>query len=233
MNISYTNNDRTLHLRWRDKNKNRATKDISDFRPYFYIRAIEDEKDGYEVKETVNGRRVKLWYPFEYETGDWVNLQGASLKKVYIHKPEDMNNARDCFRETYEADVKFVDRYAVDELKEINDVPLRKFYWDMEWVNNDKEHGDAITVIVGYDNYDETYYQWSWFPDEHYIEQKQRYSFHHHIFDNEKDMIQDFIEFIQEKDHDMLIAWFGNFADIPKLIHRCIHNGIDPRQLSI
>jgi len=232
MNICYTDNDKTIHLRWRDEKGNRVEEDVSDFRPYFFVRAIEPSKDGYNITEHINGRKVKLWYPFDYEEGNWVNLQGALLKKVYVQKPGDMKVAREEFNQTYEADVKIIDRYAVDRLTNIPDSKIRKLYWDMEWINNDSEHGDAITVIVGYDNYDETYYQWSWFPDEHYIEQKQHYSFHHHIFDNEKDMIQDFIEFIQEKDHDMLIAWFGNFADIPKLIHRCIHNGIDPRQLS-
>lgn len=232
MNISYTNNDRTLHLRWRDENKNRVCKDITDFKPYFYIRAIEDEKTGYEVREMVNGRKVKLWYPFEYETGDWVNLAGANLKKVYIHKPEDMKYARDAFRETYEADVKFVDRYAVDELKEINEVPLRKLYWDMEWVNKDKEHGDAITVIVAYDNYDEKYYQWAWFPNPFSQADEETDTNVKRLFDNEKDLLDNFLNFIDEKDPDMLLAWFGNWADVPKLIHRCVFNGLDPRRLS-
>lgn len=34
------------------------------------------------------------------------------------------------------------------------------------------------------------------------------------------------------KDPDMLIAWFGNFADVPMLLKRCCALGINPMQLS-
>ncbi len=231
MNICYTDEDRCINLRWRDKNGNRLSKTIEDFRPYFYVRAIEREVAGYDIKETVGGRKVKLWYPFEYETGDWVNLQGAILKRVYVHKPQDIKVARELFNETYEADVKFIDRYAVDELKDIPDSKLRKCYWDMEWLNADPVHGDAITCIVAYDNYDEEYNTFVWFPDN----TVRLFDFGKGkvlTYNNEREMLDKFLTYIQDKDPDMLLAWFGLKFDLPKLIHRCIFNGLDPRRLS-
>ena len=72
MNICYTDEDRCIHLRWRDEEGNRKTKIIENFKPYFYVRALERNIDGYDIKENVGGRKVKLWYPFEYEEGNWV-----------------------------------------------------------------------------------------------------------------------------------------------------------------
>ena len=51
-------------------------------------------------------------------------------------------------------------------------------------------------------------------------------------FDNEKDMIQSFMTSMVVKDPDMLIAWFGNFADVPKLLERACAVGLNPLIMS-
>ena len=45
-------------------------------------------------------------------------------------------------------------------------------------------------------------------------------------------MLEAYVNDMREQDPDMLITWFGNFADMPKLIHRLAYNDIDPRLLS-
>ena len=45
-------------------------------------------------------------------------------------------------------------------------------------------------------------------------------------------MLQHFMTTMVEKDPDMLIAWFGNFADIPKLLERACVNELDPTIMS-
>ena len=64
------------------------------------------------------------------------------------------------------------------------------------------------------------YYQWVWFRKNSLLNRKSNQSFHHFVFDNEKDMLENFMTTMVVKDPDMLIAWFGHFADIPKLLER-------------
>jgi len=216
MIICYTDANRAINLRWRDENKVRQEKTIEDFEPYFFINNLETEYNSYTISTSIGGKRVKLTYPFKYETGDWRSLQGTLLKKVKVLKAGDVKTARKMWRNTYEADVPFHYRYCIDNVNEVTNTNLRKWYWDMEWINKDPEHGDAITAIVVYDNYTEKFTTLTWLPNE----------------SSEKEMLEQFINLIQTQDPDMLISWFGSFADLPKLIERLDYNDIDPRGLS-
>ena len=231
MIICYTNANGAINLRWRDKQGNRQEEMITDFRPYFFVHEEDNEPQAYETSVVVNNRRVKLIYPFSYEGGEFFNLQNAKLKKVLGFKPGDIKDMKKFFGKTYEADVAIHHRYAIDHIDEIKEYELRKWYWDMEWLPDDHEHEGAITCIVVYDNYSGLYYQWAWFPDApSHLHWKQSDKIA--VFSNEKDMLEDFMSKLQKQDPDMLIAWFGLKFDLPKLIQRLWHHGIDPRKLS-
>ena len=101
----------------------------------------------------------------------------------------------------------------LDTIPEYN---LRKWYWDMEWMQGG-EHDGAITAIVVYDNYDDEYYTLTWQPDSD---------------ETEKTTLEKFLILLFEKDPDMLISWFGWKFDLPKLIERLHANDLDPRLLS-
>jgi len=225
MIICYTDANRAINLRWRDENKVRQEKTIEDFEPYFFINDLETEYRGYMVTVPVprhskinNPRKktVKIPCPFKYETGDWKDLQGRTLKKVKVLKPGDIPTARKMWPKTYEADVPFHYRYCIDNINEITNTNLRKWYWDMEWITNDMDYGDAITAIVVYDNYTEKFTTLTWLPNE----------------STEKEMLEQFMDLIQTQDPDMLMSWFGSKFDLPKLIERLDCNDIDPRGLS-
>ena len=225
MIICYTELNNAINLRWRDENDIRQESTIEDFKPYFYINDLDYEEDAYTVSMTIEGKRYKLTYPFTYEQGDWVNLQGKPLKKVEVLKPSDIKYAKKMWSRTYEADVPFHYRYCIDKLPSIPEYNMRKWYWDMEWITDDPIHGDAITAISLYDNYTDKYTMYYWLP----------VGIHPHMgdaHDSEKEMIEAFLSDIQEQDPDMLISWFGSKFDLPKLIHRIKHNGLDPRKLS-
>jgi DNA polymerase I len=103
----------------------------------------------------------------------------------------------------------------------------------MEWQQGGEYH-DCITTIVMYDNYDKQYYQWVWCPNQEfdlsvYTDYENNELF---LYDNEKDMIESFMTTMVVKDPDMLIAWFGNFADIPKLLERACALGLNPLIMS-
>ena len=215
-------NGNVIYKSWRE-NGVKKSEEVS-FRPYFYVSAEENEIPHYPVSKYARGE-------FEYEEGDWTSLDGTKLKRVYVQKSFDIHKARKEFSKTYEADVPYTFRYAVDEVDEMPEYNMRKWYWDMEWQQGG-EHDGCITTIVAYDNYDEAYYQWVWFPEEQFIENKMNQSFHHFVFDNETSMIEHFMRTMAEKDPDMLIAWFGLKFDLPKLLDRACALGLNPLVMS-
>ncbi len=221
MIVSRTNEGDKIYLSWRENGK-KEHKTVS-FAPYFYVDEDSREPPSYKASKYITR-------DFEYVRGDWVNLNGDKLKKVIVESSFDISKAKNMFKKTYEADVPFHFRYAVDCIDEMPEYNLRKWYWDMEWQQGG-EHHDKITTIVAYDNYDKEYYQWAWFPNHIntggiYFHDKER------VFDNEKDMIQNFMTSMVVKDPDMLIAWFGNFADVPKLLDRACALGLNPNIMS-
>ncbi len=220
MIISKTKDGKSIYLSWREQGQKKQN--IIPFKPYFYVHR----------EETVNQYRPSnyLVRDFEYEEGDFHNLQGQPLKKAYVETSYDIRKAKKPFSKTYEADVPFHFRYAVDEIKEMPEYDMRKWYWDMEWAQGG-EHHDKITVIVAYDNYDKKYYQWAWFPNDNPMETVFE-SGVRYIFNTEKEMIEDFMTTMIVKDPDMLIAWFGQRFDLPKLIERACALGLDPRIMS-
>ena len=214
MIISKCIDEKHIYTAWRENGERKFKLEAHE--PYFFIEDDEFEFENYTVNKYISRS-------FTYEKGDWVSLQGKSLKKVIVEQATDIYKSRKMWNKTYEADVPFGFRYAIDNLNELPEFKLRKWYWDMEWQQGG-EHHDKITVIVAYDNYDETYYQWAWFPDYDGKEEL--------FFDNEKDMIEHFIQVMIDKDPDMLIAWFGLKFDLPKLLERCCALGINPMRMS-
>ena len=214
MIISKCMDEKHIYTAWRENGERRFK--LEAFEPYFFIEDDEFQFESYTINKYISR-------PFKYEKGDWLSLKGKPLKKVIVEQATDIYKARKMFQKTYEADVSFGFRYAIDKLDKLPEFKLRKWYWDMEWQQGG-EHHDEITVIVAYDNYDKEYYQWAWFPN--YDGDKELF------FDNEKDMIESFIQCMIDKDPDMLIAWFGLKFDLPKLLERCCALGINPMRMS-
>jgi DNA polymerase elongation subunit (family B) len=214
MIISKCIDDKHIYSAWRENGERKFN--LEAFDPYFFIEDSEFEHEKYSASKHITR-------PFKYEKGDWVSLKGKPLKKVIVEKASDIYKARKMWNTTYEADVPFGFRYAIDKVDNMPEYKLRKWYWDMEWQQGG-EHHDKITTIVMYDNYDKEYYQWAWFPNyegEEYLH-----------FDNEKEMIESFIRVMVDKDPDMLIAWFGLKFDLPKLLERCCALDINPMLMS-
>ena len=145
MIISKMDDGNRIYKSWRENGEKKH--EIVPFRPYFYVK--EDSAEPFEYRPTKYISRE-----FEYIRGDWVNLNNEPLKKVVVESSHDIRKAKDLFGETYEADVPFHFRYCVDELDEMPEYKMRKWYWDMEWQQGG-EHHDQITTIFVYDNYDE------------------------------------------------------------------------------
>ena len=222
------NDGKSIYKSWRENDEKKY--EIVEHQPYFYVEEDSNEPVHYKPSKYITR-------DFDFASGDWVNIDSVPLKKVLVESSYDIREAKGMFKKTYEADVPHHFRYCIDEIDEMPEYNMRKWYWDMEWQQGG-EHHDKITVIVMYDNYDKKYYQWAWFPKEMVSENgkvvgdwktKEGMTF---IFDNEKDMIDSFMTTMIVKDPDMLIAWFGHFADIPKLIQRACDLGLNPLIMS-
>ena len=238
MIISWTDSDKSIKIRWRDENRERKEKVVNNFEPYFFIRAIDKRPETYKTKHyIIGGKTVKQTGFLTYKKGDWYNLNKQSLTKVFYTHPKDAYNARKTFATTWEGDVPILRRYCVDELTNVPEYDLRKWYWDMEWLPEGHEYEGAITAIGVYDSYTEKSKLYFWLPIEYNYNDLISMNLGTHFqgndgFDSEKEMLEAFVKDMQEQDPDMLIAWWGLQSDVPKLIERLFANKIDPRKLS-
>ena len=223
-------NGNVIYKSWRE-NGIKKSEEVS-FRPYFYVSVDEPNIPTYSVSKYANGE-------FEYEEGDWTSLDGTKLKRVYVEKSFDIYKARQHFSKTYEADVPYTFRYAVDEVDEMPEYNMRKWYWDMEWQQSG-EYDGCITTIVVYDNYDKKYYQWVWHPSDVEVsgdfqrldEITLSKTTVRYYYGSEKEMLEHFMGTMMAKDPDMLIAWFGLKFDLPKLLDRACALGLNPLVMS-
>ena len=233
MIISWVDNDRTIKIRWRDENRIRKEKVIKDFEPYFFVRSIEEQPSSYKTKHHILGLKKPINQVgfYKYKKGNWRTLDGYNLTKVFYTHPSDLKDAKKPFKDTWEGDVPILRRYCVDEVDKIPEYDLRKWYWDMEWLPEGHEHEGAITAIGLYDNYTNGSKLYTWFHEPEFGKNTVEFSLYS-IYESEKEMLEAFVKDMQEQDPDMLIAWWGLKADVPKLIERLFENGIDPRKLS-
>jgi len=212
-------------LRWRNKEGKREENRIpyTTFKPYFYILASESEKQFMVINEYGQKYRIDLFY----EVDGSVSLDGKLLKKVTWNPPRPgyTRTIRNEWPQTWEADVPFHYRYAVDELTKIPEYELKKWYWDLEWQQGG-EHDGVITCISCYT--DKEHGILYWLPTLEF----ETWDGTKGGFTSERKMLLHFLGQINERDPDMLISWFGSKFDLPKLIERLHANGIDPRLLS-
>jgi len=234
-----------IYTAWRDDTGKRESciTPHSVFRPYFYILASDSKPENIISRDKWGNSKV-LTVSYE-EFSAYKNLQNLPLTRVYCKNPQEMRKVKDEFTTTFEADVRYTHRYAVDVFNKGNseairsfgekgfpEYDLRKCYWDMEWMQGG-EHDGKITCIVMYDNFEKKFYRYSWFPTKRNLsENTVREDTEEFIFDNERAMILYFLTVINKQDPDMLISWFGNRFDLPKLLERCAALNLDARLLS-
>ena len=236
----------------RDKNGEVSREVISfnKFKPYFYIGLgwnplnsgnptnLSDVNWDRYSKIYIKDRFGSVNVVISFEESDATCLDNQKLMKVTWSpsRPEYTRKIADRMQaygfNTYEADVPYHYRYAVDRVTNMPTTTMRKMYWDMEWVQEGK-HKDAITCIVAYDSYNEKYQSFVWFPHGEDIEDIEvpKDSLLS-SFESEEDMLKEFLMYIMSTDPDMLISWFGWKFDLPKLLQRLVHHKLDARFIS-
>ena len=158
------------------------------------------------------------------------------LMVILCNKTSDVRRLRDLAMETWEADVDFKDRYLIDNVP-LGDMPnwydnmVRAGGFDLEW-NRDEE----ITAM-GYTINGTTVMQWAWHPDVDYkMEMFQKVSVEKEwcltLFNNEKEMLEDFAVAFSALDPDIITTWAGNRADWPMIYKRYRFHALDLDWLS-
>ena len=211
-----------VELRWRDKDNKRINKTITDFNPYLFI------SKGSEMPEyiTSSGKYGTNRIRPTYEFGDWVSLDNKELIKVNFETVGDFHNAKNHWSRTYEADIGLARKYADDCLTEIKEYNLRKWYLDIETQVGGRYDGQ-INALTFYDSYDKHYYVMTHFPIEPLPSYKGVL-----VYDDEEDMLEAFVKFVEMKDPDMIIGWYLLGFDIPRILERLVANKINPQKLS-
>ena len=129
MIISKMNDGKRIYKSWRENGEKKF--EMVEVKPYFYVKEDEKEPSKYKASKYIDR-------DFEYIRGDWVNIDNEPLKKVVVDTSFDIKKAKDMFKKTYEADVPFHFRYAVDEIKEMTEYNMRK--WFGIWNGNKAEN---------------------------------------------------------------------------------------------
>ena len=117
-----------IHKRWRDANGERQQEVSLTYRPYFFIERGQEMPEVIERRTKFGTNRIRPMYTF----GEWVNIHNEPLVKVTCETMGDLYQARDNWDETFEADISMSRKYTNDNMEEIIEYDLRKWYLDIE-----------------------------------------------------------------------------------------------------
>ncbi len=211
--------------------------------------------EGYKkVPFAIAERTLKeLLFGIEIHKGDsppYQDAAGNTLWKVSFDSPSLIWLFKKRFSSHFEADVPYEDRYLVDCVDEMPEYKMRKLYIDLEALQFRMSEGESpymcnnksnprdcqeINVIGVYDDFSNTYVQWCFHEvlevKEELMEFDGKYVMVNY-FDNEKDMLQSFVDYLEIIDPDILLAWGMGFYDLPTLYYRLESCGIGSNKLS-
>ena len=177
------------------------------------------------------------------------DAQGNELIRVVLDNPSYLWGLRSMFTPTYEADVPYEDRFLIDVMDEIPEYEMRKVFIDLEALQfrsgegpeydairpNDPRDNQEISVIGIYDSFSQARIQWCQHGD---IEPKTDTQIMDdnpvvvRHFNNERTMLHDFVQWLDDTDPDCLLAWGMGFYDLPTLFRRLESCGIGADKLS-
>jgi len=213
----------TLYMRWRDESGRLIEQTESNYRPHFYVPKATPDVTFTNMKRGYPNSRVIKTKTFE-------GLNGTPLYRVECDNPYDLHGMSQVFGKTYEADMNFVDQYLVEECQVMPSWKPRKWWYDIECNTGDDKFTTVIAVI---DSDMDLPVVFAWADERTNCPydtpsatmrckvRDTEYSLC--LFDSEKKMYDAFINFLQARDPDMMIAHAGTFFDIPHMIERLDH----------
>jgi DNA polymerase I len=234
-----------IHIFGRDVSGRAIKVDVTGFRPYFYAPA--DQVDGKPVPPDVD---------VEPDT-TYRSIQGEVLRRLYTRRPGDVRDIRDRYQH-YEADIPFTTRFMIDcgltggvELPSGTSVvdyrelapaevkaPARTCIMDIECVDEQgfpEPERDPIICITCWDSFNEDYTTLLWMPggvpgDAPELSLHER----HRVirFPDEVTMLRGLVDYIKERDPDILSGWNFVEFDIPYILQRMAALGLRGEDLA-
>lgn len=156
-----------------------------------------------EKNGTLSIIEEKSFFPYYYQKnkgGIFTSYDGAKLSKIYCKSPGDIPKIRN--NESYEADIIYKKRFLIDKIKELEETTIKYLVIDIEVLANhfpdQKEALYPISCITVYNSCSK--------------EIKTFYLGDITKIKEEKQLLQDFINYIKVEKPDILTGWnFDNF----------------------
>ncbi len=239
-----------IHIFGRDASGRAVRIDVTGFRPYFYAPADHVEKrpppPGVDVEPDTTYRSIR----------------GEPLRRLYTRRPGDVREARDQFPQHYEADIPFATRFMIDcgltagvklpagtsviDYRELVPIevkaPARTCIMDIECVDEQgfpEPARDPIICVTCWDSFDEDYTTLLWQPggvpgDAPVEEPELRIHEQHRVvrYPDEKAMLRGLVDYVRERDPDILSGWNFVEFDIPYILQRMAALGLRPEDLA-
>jgi len=215
----------TIYQRYRDEDGALIENKIEDYKPHFFIPQSTPDFRIKSLKRSFPQAEVNTKKHYE-------GLDGSSLYRVSTNSPADIYRMREMFSRTYEADVRYADQFLIETVAEMPKWKPRKWWYDIECNTGDDKFTTVIAVI---DSDLDTPVVFAWADERTNCPLDKDYHLAHsnpvtmkvrdteyelRPSNSEKNMYDDFIEFLQERNPDMMIAHAGTFFDIPHMIER-------------
>ena len=217
-----------IYKRWRDAEGNLIEETVTDFEPYFWIKASTPKR---VIERVLN--RYPGSYVDETDTAEALRT-GDSLIKVYAYRNSDIRDMVREFGFTWEADLSLVDRYLIDNISEMPEWKPRVWHFDLEW----DPKTDETTVMAVVDSYNNRKVAFCWMKDnptdlyemDNHIEEKEveytvngvpvSFTYERHLYGSEEDMHIAFMNYMDECNPDVFVAHAIMWADLPHLVRR-------------
>ncbi len=196
-----------------------------------------------------------------YRDTDAVSADDVKLWKVEFDSPTQMGWFRRKFNHNtynlpeldglYEFDVPYTDRYLIDNVDRLPSYKPRILYFDLEATQYREPAGprypylerpghevrgyQEINTIGCYDNYSEQYIIWFQHPDLESTRTSEEFDEVDVLirkFSTEKAMLEDFVDWLDVVDPDIMTAWASGFYDFPTLYTRLEATGVGGHRLS-
>jgi len=164
----------------------------------------------HRIGKTLSLFKDKTFYPYFYQlspTGLFRTIDNKRVNKVVCARPSDLSRRRD--EDSYEADVAFTKRYIIDKITAFGKAEVKYSFVDIEVITKELPNylfpEQPISCISCSNNYTEVV---KTFFLKDYLDPRIAVA---DFDDTEKQLLNDFVDFIRKEQFDLLLGW--NFID--------------------